>query len=145
MKTKRIDFAQGSLAKDVTLNDDNTILGMDRSIYTNLADRTANRTLTLPTEINSPFDRWLTQMQIASDPAAIVPPDIAIIDEYLGTLGVTDEYPYFEDRFSIEPWIDVGSQELFRVVLYRENTSQDIGIGIIDRSTSLIVVHDTKL
>ena len=42
--------------------------------------------------------------------------NIALIDEYLGNLGVSEEYPFLRDAYTVEPWVTIYAQEESRNV-----------------------------
>ena len=91
-------------------------LSLSRNIYQQLGDLTANKSLTRPTIITNEFDRWITAMDDYASGAIEPTQAFKDLDEYLGTLGLTREYPFKKDGYSIEPWVDIDGQEPTRNV-----------------------------
>jgi len=60
------------------------------------------------------------------------------IDEYLGSLGVTHEYPYNKDTLSINAWIDIETRSPYRYLIDTK------GNYLIDSSDNSILIHYNK-
>ena len=94
---------------------------LNRSIYQRLGSLTNNKTILddynngrLPEE----FVRFLDRMDTISDDTIISDPEILLLDEYLGSLGVTVEYFYSKDTVDIPQWIaDFGTQTEYRILV----------------------------
>lgn len=57
---------------------------------------------------------------------------IKLLDEYLGSLGNTETYPYEKDSVNIGEWIDIEAQPTYRVL-------HDSGDILVDGDEILIV------
>ena len=94
---------------------------LNRSIYQRLRSLINNQTILddynngrLPGE----FVRLLDRMDTISDDTIISDPEILLLDEYLGSLGVTVEYFYSKDTVDIPQWIaDFGTQTEYRILV----------------------------
>ena len=67
--------------------------------------------------------------------------EIQKLDEYLGSLGVNQDYVYFKDTIYIEPWISASSQFFSRNVI---DDSTGTTNNVIDRNTGYNVIHNTE-
>ena len=114
-------------------------LGIERDIYRKLSSRTDNRTLMVPEDNDSEWHRFLLTMNDINDGIA-VSPEADMFDEYLGTLGLTDEYPFPDDKYISEQWIELGAQPPFRQVVDKRRT-----VVYTDPNTSITynVIHNT--
>ena len=123
MKIIRRDYGQGSGKEEQKLNDDELLL--DRLIYRKMGSLTDNKVLQSPTSDDSDFHRWLRDMNAyhnkiyypgltAGDPEPT--PDLVALDEYLGSLGITEIYPFSQDTYKVESWITTESQPEYRVL-----------------------------
>ncbi len=43
--------------------------------------------------------------------------NIKAIDEYLGNLGMTLDYPFLDDKYNVESWIDIETSSEYRNVI----------------------------
>ena len=77
---------------------------------------------------------------------------ISAIDEYLGGLGVIEEYPFLKDVYNVEPWVTTLTQVEFRNVAntytYIDN---EVEVVVVDNIVAEIdgitynVIHNTLL
>ena len=126
MKIRRIDFGQGSRDQEQAINGNE--LRIDRSIYKNMSSLTENKMLQTPTTIDTPFKRWLMDMETLAD-TGVGTTALKQLDEYLGDLGITKTYPFEEDTYFVEPWINVDDQyETRNVADIHDNYSDNIVI-----------------
>ena len=146
MKIKRLNYGQVSSGKqEVTLDGDELLI--DRLIYKRLGSLTDNKNLVTPTGANSDYDRFLLDMnnlhthkfypEIALLMGLPKPtPDIIALDEYLGTLGVEDTYPFIEDTYSIENWLgEPGKETEVRVLVDKTDDTY-----LIDTTDNTVLV-----
>ncbi len=124
MKIIRRDYGQGSDTQEQKKKTDELLL--DRLIYRKIGSLTDNKSIVTPPEKDGDFHRWLLDMNnlhnhkyypnlTADEP--IPTPDIEALDEYLGTLGQTELYPFDEDTYKVEPWVDIEDQVAYRVLV----------------------------
>jgi hypothetical protein len=115
---------------------DETIL-MSREVYQYLRSRAKGKTLSLsnvPTELALLFDEF-TKIQRGLPVSA----EIRKLDEYLGTLGLTEEYYYVKDIIDIDQWLDVKAQDPIRNV-----ASDGLNVIYTDKlGITYNVVHST--
>lgn len=97
----------GELGKDTA-----TKLLIDRFIYQRLGSLEQNKTILedynagrLPKE----FQQFLYDLE-----NRLIDPDISAIDEYLGQLGITEEWQYSKDVVSIPAWTTPYTQSEIR-------------------------------
>ena len=125
MKTRviRRDYAQGNSNQEQNV-DEGTLL-LDRLIYRKMGSLTDNKLLTTPASSDTDFHRWLKDMDnlwnykyypglhaLSGNP--IPTPDLIALDEYLGSLGITEIYPFSQDTFYQPPWLKMEEQEEYR-------------------------------
>lgn len=134
---RRRDYG-GSAAENVETTQDT--LSLAREIYQGLSDVQRMKSLTRPTEIRTEFDKFITMMDDYSL-GNITPSEAEIaINEYLGSLGLTEEYPFIQDTFVADNWMDPEAQDAIRnVSLLDENL--DPTDNIVDNEDN--VVHLT--
>ena len=70
--------------------------------------------------------------------------NISIIDEYLGNLGVTEDYPFLKDVYSVEPWVTTLVQDEYRGVVDASRGYIDTMVTDID-GVKYNVIHNTLL
>lgn len=99
-----------------TLLEDADKLKLSRILYQKLGSLTKNRELTRDDTNTTEFDRLINLLDDYS--ATVEDPSfklndtvISEIDEYLGVLGITEEYPYRKDSQFIPLWVDIESQD----------------------------------
>ncbi len=63
------------------------------------------------------------------------------LSEYLGLLGIEQEYEYKKDRIGVAPWIEYTDQLSTRNVVAGNLTPPD---NVIDRATGYNVIHNTE-
>ena len=145
MKTRRLDYSQGSIQSDEA-RVKNSEVGLDRTVYASISNITDNKIIVTPEDKSSSYNRWLLDMNKFTD-TGVISPELDELDTYLGTLGVTEDYPYSDDTYGIKPWLVVEEQEPFRNILHatRDNNHNVISsINIIDRATGSNLIHDTR-
>ena len=123
MKIIRRDFSQGGDKEEQTLKPDE--LALDRLIYRRIGSLTDNKSITTPQEADTEFDRWLLSMndlfsykyypELYTGPTPT--PALLALDEYLGSLGMGIDYPFPDDTYYIENWIEVDTQTAVRVLM----------------------------
>jgi len=112
MKIIRKNYGQGSGKEEQKLKDDELLI--DRLIYRKIGSRTDNKVLQTPPAKDSEFHRWLLEMDNlhiykyypSLHTGPIPTPDLIALDQYLGTLGVTEVYPFQDDTYHSEFWLD---------------------------------------
>ncbi len=52
--------------------------------------------------------------------------NILEIDKYLGSLGLTETYPFIDDSYTISPWINIIEQDDFRNVFHEDPDTEEI-------------------
>jgi len=67
--------------------------------------------------------------------------EIQKLDEYLGSLGIDQDYAYLKDTIYVEPWIEYIDQLPSRNVV---DDSTGIVNNVIDRTTGYNVIHNTE-
>ncbi len=122
MKVIRRDYGQGSDTQEQKKKTDELLL--DRLIYRKIGSLTDNKGIVTPASKDSDFHRWLLDMNdlhnykyyplIATTQPT---PDLTALDEYLGTLGVTEIYPFTEDTYKVKPWLTIEDQSTYRVLM----------------------------
>jgi len=142
MRIIRHDANQGAIDTQETKTITDGI-ALDRVVYHKLSNRTDNKVLTTPLDNSSEYDRFLLDMNglfyYRDYPGAGYPAPTAefvALDEYLSTLGITAEYPFQDDMYHIEPWIEYDERPTTRNVIDQTG-------NIIDRATGYNVVHNT--
>ncbi len=124
MKVIRRNFGQGSGTQEQKLRDDELLL--DRLIYRKIGSLTDNKLLVTPDSSDTEFHRWLLDMNnlhnkrnypliSAGDPEPT--PDLVALDEYLATLGQTEKYPFPQDTYNVESWLEIDDPEPERVIV----------------------------
>ncbi len=142
MKIRRIDHSQSAMKSQEgrIISDE---LGIDRAVYAKMSSLTDNKTLIEPIDNLSPFDRFLLDMdQIHQGDTSN--PVMMQVDKYLGNLGDTVNYPFADDTYNVEPWIDTTEQSAYRNVI----TSQaDIDYNVITDISGVLynVIHNTEV
>ncbi len=130
-KVIRRDYGQGASTQEANISDSATPsigsdeLLIDRLIYKRMASLTDNKNLTTPDTPDTDFHRWLLDMNnlwqhkyyplLHTGPTPT--PDIKALDEYLGTLGVTETYPFSEDTFHLTDWLSQESRSEYRILV----------------------------
>ena len=117
-------------------------VSLEKIVYKLLGDLTNNKTLERPTEIKTKYDRWLVDMDNYSN--GLIEPTQALLDldEYLGALGITAEYPFKEDVFDSEPWVDIETRDPYRN-LAQLDVNGDIESNIYDEISDSNIIHNT--
>jgi hypothetical protein len=123
---------------------DETVL-MSREVYQYLRSLAKNKVLVdtetsgkLPVELVDLFDEF-TKIQYGEEVSAAVKK----MDEYLGHLGLTEDYYYTKDIIDIDPWIHYTEQEPIRNVVYDDN-GLVYNVTYVDKGITYNVVHDTS-
>jgi len=140
MKVIRRDFGQGSVAQEQGILIDGGII-FDRSIYREIGSLTDNKSITLPTGPDSPFDRWLIAMNEYYD-TGVASPELIAIDEYLGRLyerevtledgSTTLVYPFDTDGYWVKEWIDItGAKVGTRNVVHGLDNVVHLGDNVV--------------
>jgi len=132
---------------DTTLTTDDQSVVVSRSIYQNLGSLLKNKTLTDSYEngpIPDEYKKFLDQMDdlflklnypaLAVD--IVVDPAIEEVDEYLGELGILQDYFYEKDTVNIPQWLDTLDIEPVRV-LYDESDNT----YLVDGSDDTVLVY----
>ena len=122
MKIIRRDYGQGSGKQETKLKTDELLI--DRLAYRRLGSLTDNKMLTTPISASGDFERFLLDMNALHNhkyyPSLVTKqptPDLIALDEYLGTLGITEIYPFSEDTYKVEPWAVIGVQSTYRILV----------------------------
>jgi hypothetical protein len=154
MKIIRRNIGQGSSSQEQTLSDSGSPhvnkdeLLIDRLVYKKLSSLTDNKVLETPVSASDDFKRWLLDMNnlhlhkyypSLTSGTPIPTPDIVALDEYLGTLGVTDEYPFKDDSYSVEPWIEIEQILQDRVLLDTDDNTY-----LVDTSDDTVLISTQK-
>ncbi len=137
MKVTRLHSNQDAMQSMESKGTDDIIL--DRVVYRKISSLTDNRTLLDPIGPDSKFDRFLLDMNKIHR-GETVDPALLYLDKYLGNLGETIEYPFRDDTYYVEPWIEDEEQFLYRNVV---DDSTGTVNNIIDRATGDNVIHNT--
>ena len=132
MKIIRRDYGQGAGKAEQKLSDSTAPhigqdeLLLDRLIYRKIGSLTDNKTISTPSSSDSDFHRWLLDMNnlhnkkyypLLSADGPTPTPDLIALDEYLGSLGQTEAYPFLNDTYNVESWIDTEGQADMRVLM----------------------------
>ena len=123
MIVRTLNPSQGSMSPGEALGDSDT-LGIDRNVYRKLSSLTDMKEITTPTSADTEFHRFLLEMDKLQAGLDVDSP-IEVLNEYLGTLGVTTTYPFPNDTYDVEEWIDVTAHSEYR------NVSADSGDNVI--------------
>ena len=115
MKIRRVNPTQDALSPGEARGDSSDF-GLDRVIYKKLSSLTDNKSLTAPTGPDTEYDRFLIEMEKIHSGLEVTEA-MTLLDNYLGTLGVTEEYPFSDDTYSSSEWISLGEQEAYRNVV----------------------------
>jgi len=68
---------------------------------------------------------------------------IAELDAYLGSLGITEEYPFLDDIYGMGPWIEFQQTDPFRNVIHTDINGLVQNVVFTDKTgTTYNVVHD---
>ncbi len=146
MKIVRRDLSQGAGKAEQKLDTDE--LQLDRLVYRKMGSRTDNRSIVTPLSADSDFHRWLLDMNNLYDykyyptmySGPIPTPDITALDEYLGSLGLIEEYPFKEDTFELDEWVNIHSQPEYRYLV----DESDKTFLTDSNSTEVLVVYSTR-
>ncbi len=139
MRIRRQDQNQDAMQKHEGQAKDDLIL--DRVTYKKLSSWTDNKVIQDPTGKDSEYDRFLLDMNdinsgIATDTGVL------LLDQYLGNLGVTLDYPFRDDTYQLEPWITVEEQDPTRNVR-ASVTGVEYNVIASVNGTDYNVIHDT--
>jgi len=124
MKIIRRDYGQGSDSQEQKKKADELLL--DRLIYRKIGSLTDNRSIVTPLEKDGDFHRWLLDMNnlhnhkyypMLTVDEPIPTPDLTALDEYLGTLGQTELYPFDEDTYKVDSWLEQLPQQEYRILV----------------------------
>lgn len=140
MKVVRQRTSQDAMKGKESLLQDNKLF-FDRVTYKRISSLTDNKVLEAPTSAESEWERFLIAMESIHD-GTNTDTDVALLDQYLGNLGITEVYPFPTDTYYAEEWLDVAEQTLTRNVI----TSQaDIDYNVITNidGVDYNVAHDT--
>jgi hypothetical protein len=154
MKIRRLDYGQGSGKEEQKLDQSsipsigNDQLSLDRLVYRKLGSLTDNKVITRPESADTDFHRFLLDMNnlhkykyykdIVSD-YKLPTPDIIALDEYLGTLGVTENYPFISDRQDIPAWFDYEEPHEVRVLFDNSDNTY-----LVDTSDNTVLASYRK-
>ena len=111
---------------------DTTAIHMSRAVYQTLGSRTLNKTIIdkydneqLTKEytdtLNDLNDLFLKKNYPTLAANIVVKEGIVEIDEYLGSLGVSQDYPYAKDIINIPAWLDGNPDFTPMRVLFTSN------------------------
>ena len=142
MKVIRRNYGQGAGKAEQKVRDDDLLL--DRLIYKRMGSLTDAKALTTPPEKDSEYHRWLLEMNDLHNSkyypslyAGPIPtPDIVALDSYLGTLGDTEEYPFQQDTYSVEAWLEIEAQDEYRVLIEDTGTEE---FTLMDGANTLVL------
>ena len=117
---------------------------VSRSVYQGLRSLAKNKTISddytngkLPIELVDLYEKF---NQINSGETIDI--EIHKLDEYLGSLGISQDYEYTKDTLYIEPWVEYTDQLPSRNVV---DDSTGTVNNIIDRATGYNVIHNTEI
>ncbi len=107
---KRRDYGQGAGSEEAKLSDEE--LALDRLVYRKLSSWTENKVITTPDGPDTDFHRflldmdnlWIYKYYPTLHTGPIPTPDLIALDEYLGTLGLTQDYPFKDDTYNTINW-----------------------------------------
>lgn len=130
---KRRDYGQGASDQEQTVDvSANKELSLDRLIYRRIGSITDNKSLVEPVLPTTDFNRWLLDMNnlhlhkyypLLAVNKPIPTPDVVALDEYLGTLGDTEVYPFSQDTYNQEVWLDIDSQTEHRILIDKSDNT----------------------
>ena len=126
---------------------------MPRFIYSKLGNLTNHKTITvedMSTEVNEYkfFMMEMERLKELYDSGSPIPDDmknIQALDEYLGSLGIDEIYPFSDDTYNTPPWLDAFTQAPYRNVISELediNGNEQNVITNID-GTNYNVIHRT--
>ena len=143
MKIRRIAKFQDSIKEGEARLSRLDELGFDRTVYKSISSRTDNRSLVTPVDRDSEFHRYLLDMNKYHD-TGVITPQLQVLDEYLGRLGVEESYPFMDDAYISEPWIEYSSQDPFRNVVHIDDQDEVFNVVHFDGSIMYNVIHSTQ-
>ncbi len=144
MRIVRRDYGQGSDSQEQKLGTDE--LSLDRLIYRKIGSFTDNKSILTPSSADSDFHRWLLDMNNLHNykyypnlyDGAIPTPDLTALDEYLGTLGQTEIYPFTEDTYKVKPWVTLDDRVGYRILVDTGDNTH-----LVDTSDDTVLVSYT--
>ena len=103
-------------------------INMSRLTYQNLGSLVKNKQLTslynageLPGEYIRVLDELNNLFLKMNYPllhgGLVIADGIVELDEYLGSLGISEEYPYSKDAIDISPWVTIEAQTEYRILV----------------------------
>ena len=133
-------FRRSSSAKtrgDVLFKGDE--IGFNREIYKKLGNRTFCKTLTVDSA-NTSFNRFMLDL-VAYDETGIATPEIVAMDDYLGSLGLSEDYPFIDDKYETPGFtVENNKQSPIRNVI-SDNIIDDNVIYFDGLDTYNVVYH----
>ena len=117
--------ASANEAIEILNKPDGSNLAFLKGIYERLGSLTDNKSITTPTSSSSIFEEWLLDMNdlwnskyypglyIGDIPSN----DLITFDAYLGTLGLTDEYPFTDSTYNLKAWLEIDDPAEMRVLV----------------------------
>ena len=119
---------------------DGSNLAFLKGIYERLGSLTDNKSITTPTSSSSIFEEWLLDMNdlwnskyypglyIGDIPSN----DLITFDAYLGTLGLTDEYPFTDSTYNLKEWLSTETEPEYRILTDKsDNTYLTDGTDVL--------------
>ena len=110
-------------------------LHMARSIYQQLGSLVKNKAIVesynngiLPAEYKELLDKFNEIDQLRRS-GSVLPDDLlpyALTDEYLGDLGVIQEYPYLKDVIELKNWLSGEGLDVYRILVEEEDDLTNI-------------------
>lgn len=141
MKVIRVRTSQDAMkGRESDIQGENLV--MDRVVYKILSSLTDNKVITNPTGTDSEYDRFLLDMEKIHRGETVHEATDAL-DEYLALLGVTEQYPFPQDTYSLAQWITYPTQEPYRNVIAKVDGVDYNVITNID-GVDYNVIHDTS-
>ena len=116
---RKKSYGEVSGAEEVSSGDDYLYLG--REVYKELGNLTKNRTIEVPSEVLTKYDRFITDINDWTLGTAEATDEMLAIDEYLGSLGVDLEYPFSADIPEVVMWLDYLTTSKTRYVINGED------------------------
>ena len=156
MRIVRRDLGQGAGLAEQELSQSSQpsiepdVLLLDRLIYRKIGSLTDNKLLVTPDSADTDFHRWLLDMNnlhnkkyypLLSEDLPLPTPDLVALDEYLGSLGVTEDYPFLDDTYNVLAWLKIDYEPDGRILIdITDNTYLTDSNG-----TEILVVDNRRI
>lgn len=126
-----------SFNDDYTSARDPEIIRMSRIVYQNLGSLVKNKTIVKNADYQNEFEKIMYLMDennITADST------LEAIDEYLGSLGITETYPYEKDYNNIPAWADISGESPERNVVHLDDNKVKLS-DLVDESGNKLVYY----